>query len=223
MCSGLPMKKRDAGGKFSQSRIGFLPIVYGREGDEVFIKGFYLERVLTETDESQETMSHDDYNALIIQKNVCAQGESKWSPESSTLLPHPKQGGANEPKDLQRLREVREDGEIGGQGVRGAGAGLLSWRHREPQRWGHGSSSRRPQHDGGKTAFKGEVQNKGELEGYYECHQGRGIQSKRCGRGKVSSGQRALKYCISLMSLIHTGGSHGSVEFTDAEPGAQRG
>lgn len=89
MCSGLPMKKRDAGGKFSQSRIGFLPIVYGREGDEVFIKGFYLERVLTETDESQETMSHDDYNALIIQKNVCTQGGSKWSPECSLFSPTP--------------------------------------------------------------------------------------------------------------------------------------
>ena len=141
MCSGLPMKQTDAGGKSSQSQIGFLPIVYGREGDEVFIKGSYLERVLTDRDESQETMSHDDYNALIIQKNVCTQGGSKWTPESSTLLSHPNQGGANEPKDLQRLREVREDGGIGGQ-AGGAGAGLLSWRHREPQRWGQGTSRR---------------------------------------------------------------------------------
>lgn len=46
------MKQTDAGRKSSQSQVGFLPIVYGREGDKVFIKGSYLEGGLAETSET---------------------------------------------------------------------------------------------------------------------------------------------------------------------------
>ena len=70
-------------------------------------------------------------------------------------------------------------------GSRGQATGLDV---REPQRWGGGSSRRRSRHNRSKTAFKGEVWHKGELEGFYEYYQEMSIRSKRHRRGEVSPG-----------------------------------
>ena len=80
---------------------------------------------------------------------------------------------------------VTEDGGWRALGSRGQATGLAIW---EPQRWGVGKSRRRSWHSRSKTAFQGEVRNKGELEGFYEYYQEVSIRSKRRGRGEVSPG-----------------------------------
>lgn len=75
MCSGLPMSQTDAAGESFQSQVGFLPMMYSREGDRVFIKDSYPELASLGADERQQPTSPDYYNALTTQKNVWIRAE----------------------------------------------------------------------------------------------------------------------------------------------------